>query len=384
MDASGARTNPGRRRGPLAALVFVIIVLAIWVLLGASLGLQIFLTAPASGHPPPLAESIDLCVRRYLVYAVLTFPALWLCRRFPFSPRRWVAPLLAHTVGLLVFIVLWSAIRMVVAPVIDQETMEAVPLSLGIAMALIRSNLFEQFWMYSSMMTAILAIQHYREFRQRERREADLRRQMAEYELQVLKLQLQPHFLFNTLNGIATLMARDVRAARDMLVRLSELLRIALSRSAYNEIPLREEMEFVKAYLDLEQMRFGERLAVRLEIDPATLDAQVPNMILQPLVENAIEHGIARLTRGGLIALSTDREDGRLHVRIVTDGPPATVAASDPSAGPGIGLGNARSRLMQLYGDAYRLRIAGRSEGGAEVFLEIPFRRPPEGGGPAS
>jgi two-component system, LytTR family, sensor kinase len=256
--------------------------------------------------------------------------------------------------------------------VVNWPTLESVPSSVETAKLVIRSSLFEQFWMYSSMVTAILAIQHYQQFRQRERREAELKRQMAEYELQVLKLQLHPHFLFNTLNGIATLMLRDVKAARDMLVRLSELLRIALARSADNEVSLRDELEFVKAYLELEKMRFGERLIVLLGIEPATLDAQVPNMIIQPLVENAIQYGIAQVRGGGTIMLETARQGGRLRIRIVNDGP-LSANGPHPMKGSGIGLGNTRARLGHLYGEDYRLQIMSRPEGGVELHLQIPF-----------
>ena len=362
----------GERQDRRSSFLLVLAVLGIWVFLGTLLGIQAYLNGSDGGTPLLLGTAISVSVRRYLVYAVLTFPGLWLCRRFPFTSQRWAVPLLAHTIGLLAFIVLYAAIRVLTLSAVNWSTLERVPSSVETAKIIMRSSLFEQFWMYWSMMTAILAIQHYRQFRQRERREAELKRQMAEYELQVLKLQLHPHFLFNTLNGIATLMSRDVKAAREMLVRLSELLRIALARSADNEVSLRDELAFVKAYLELEQMRFGERLIVQLEIEPATLDAQVPNMIIQPLVENAIQYGIALIRGGGTIMLETARQDGRLRIRIVNDGP-LSADGPHPMKGSGIGLANTRARLGQLYGEDYRLQIVSRSEGGVELHLEIPF-----------
>jgi LytS/YehU family sensor histidine kinase len=228
--------------------------------------------------------------------------------------------------------------------------------------------------MYASMVAVIAAVQHYQTLRERELRESELRRQMAEYELQVLRLQLHPHFLFNTLNGIATLMLRDVPTAREMLIRLGELLRIALQRSRDDEVTLRDELEFVQAYLDLEQMRFGERLRVRQEIDPEALDVRVPSMLFQPLVENAIQHGILQLRAGGTLGLLVERWNGTLRIRIVNDGPPLATDRT-PAGGSGIGLGNTRARLWRLYGDAYRLQIVRRPEGGAEVRLEVPLRR---------
>jgi LytS/YehU family sensor histidine kinase len=291
-------------------------------------------------------------------------------------------------VGLAGFVVLYAALRTVTGSVRNAQTLEPLPPSLDTSLNLMRASLFEQFWMYGSMVAVIVALEHYRQSRRRELREADLKRQVAEYRLQVLRLQLHPHFLFNALNGIATLMLRDVRTAREMLLRLGDLLRIALTHSADHETSLREEVEFVRAYLDLERMRFGERLAVHLAIEPDSLDARVPYMILQPLVENAIRHGIAEVRAGGTLSLLTACRDGRLHIRIVNDGPrrepapderrreaPAmeTPTPEEPR-GPGIGLMNARARLSQLYGDAYRLRLVDRPQGGAELHLEIPLQ----------
>jgi two-component system LytT family sensor kinase len=364
--------NPKDRHGLRRMVLFVLGILGLWLLLGVFLGIQIYLNNPEMSRRS-LGAAVDLSLRRYLPYALLTFPILALCRRFPFTSDRWVAPLMAHGAGVVAFTVLYAPLRFLAGPPVNRETLAPVPLSFETVKILIRSNLFEQFWMYTSIVTAALAIQYYRQSRQRELREMELKRQMAEHELHVLKLQLHPHFLFNTLNGISTLMARDAKTAREMLVRLSELLRIALSHSADHEVSLREEIEFVKAYIELEQMRFGERLRARLDVDPATLDARVPNMLIQPLVENAIQYGIAQIRSGGVLDLVTDRNDGQLRIRIVNDGP-LEALEPHPARGTGIGLSNTRARLWQLYGDAYRLHMVGRPGGGTEVRLEIPFR----------
>ena len=373
MHSGDRRDRETPRRTPRAVLLSVLLVAGIWLALGAFLGIQMYLNASASGRPVPLWTALDRSIRRYLIYAALTFPCVWLCRRFPIASRRWVVPLLAHAAGLLGFIVLYTALRLAVSPVLNAGTAQPLPASLETAVDLVRSTLFDQFWMYASLVAVISSIEHYRQLRERELRESELRRQMAEYELQVLKLQLHPHFLFNTLNGIATLMLRDVPTAREMLVRLGDLLRIALARSRDDQVPLRDELEFVQAYLDLEQMRFGERLRVRREIDPDALDVRVPSMLLQPLVENAIQYGIVLLRAGGTLDLRAEKVNGTLRIRIVNDGPPVT-ADRHPSGGSGIGLGNTRARLWRLYGDAYRLQITRRPEGGAEVRLELPLR----------
>ena len=374
MLTSEDREALHERRPRRALLLQALLIVAIWLALGAFFGLQVYLNASAGGHPIELATALERSVRRYLIYAVLTFPCLWLCRRFPFTSRRWVVPLAAHAAGLAGFIVLYAVLRLATSPVMNAVTGQPLPVSFETGVDVVRSSFFEQFWMYASVVTAILSIQHYRQLRERELREADLRRQMAEYELQVLKLQLHPHFLFNTLNGIATLMLRDVATARAMLVRLSELLRVALARSRADEVSLRDELEFVTAYIELERMRFGDRLRVHQEIDPEALDARVPNMLIQPLVENAIQYGIAQLRSGGTLGLLAACGDGKVRIRIVNDGP---TLAEEPrrTSGSGIGLGNSRARLRRLYGDASTLRMIRRATGGAEVCLEVPFRK---------
>lgn len=352
---------------------FVALVIGLWLLLGAFLGAQSHLNTALAGEPIPLRVTLRIACERYLIYAALTFPLLWLCRRFPFTARRWPRWVAVQTLGLTLFTLLYAGLRILTGSTYDGEGLRRLPPTLHTAADLIREGFFEQFWMYSSMVAAILAFEYYRQYRRRELRESDLRRRVAEYELQVLRLQLHPHFLFNTINGIATLMLREVGTAREMLLRLSDLLRIALSHAADNEASLREEIEFVKAYLDLERMRFGARLAVRLSIDPDCLDLRVPYMILQPLLENAIRHGIAEIRAGGTLALAAACRDGRLQIRIINDGP-KSVPPGRTERGSGIGLNNARARLDRSYGDAYRLALVDRPQGGAELHMELPLR----------
>jgi two-component system, LytTR family, sensor kinase len=348
-----------------------LVVLGIWIALGVAMGLQIYANNYSEGRLT-LKEALNYAVRRYSVYALLTIPIVWLCRRYPLPSKQWEKSVAAHLGGLIGFIFAYTGLRLLVFPPLEVHTLKVLPVTLETTWALLRSNIFDHFWMYSSIVVVTLAYQYHARLRERELREMQMRRQMAEYELEILKLQLHPHFLFNTLNGISTLMARDVKTAREMLVRLGDLLRIALSHTHDKEVSLKEEMEFVQAYLDLEQMRFGERLKVKLNIHPDTLDARVPNMILQPLVENAIRHGVAVVRSGGTIELETSLVNGLLRIGLTNDGPPGNGA--EARGGSGLGLGNTRARLWQLYGDTYQLSISNRQEGGVQLLLEIPFR----------
>ena len=374
LSGGGRPVHSFMNMGRVARLV--LIVFGVWLVLGVFMGLQFYFNANAAGGSVELWPAIRTSIQNFLILALLTFPVLWLCRRHPPTRKRWLTALSAHTAGFVLFVILFAAIRMISGTAVNRVTLERLPVSLETWTSLVRSSLFEMFTRYASIAIAALALQYARQCRQREVLEAEMKQQMAEYELQVLKLQLQPHFLFNAMNGISTLMTRDVATARRMLVRLSELLRMALSQSSANEVSLREEMEFVKAYLEIESMRFGQRLRVDIQIDQASLEALVPNMIIQPLVENGIRYGIARHRGGGTLALTTSRTRDRLHIRIANDGP-AEAAAKGPLNGSGVGLGNARARLRQLYGDDYRCQLLERPRGGAELHLDIPFRGAP-------
>ncbi|HWY77051.1 MAG TPA: sensor histidine kinase [Verrucomicrobiae bacterium] len=253
---------------------------------------------------------------------------------------------------------------------------------------------------------AIVGLAHwvhfYRRFREREHRAVFLESSLANARLNALRAQLQPHFLFNSLNAIVTLLRRDPRLAEATLMSLSDLLRLALSQSEKQEVPLREEMELVQRYLDIQQTRFGDKLRVEEEIEPAALDCLVPSLLLQPLVENAIRHGIEPAENSGKVRLTAHRRNGWLALTVEDNGvglpraaidlPPATVTdatvngdshALAPAAplrvntsvgGTGIGLANLRSRLQVLYGDQHKLDLSPRAEGGVIVDIEIPWR----------
>jgi LytS/YehU family sensor histidine kinase len=185
-------------------------------------------------------------------------------------------------------------------------------------------------------------------------------------------MQLQPHFLFNTLHSISALMHRDVEAADRMLTRLSDLLRLTLESASTPEVPLSRELDFLDAYLEIQQTRFEERLEVVRDIDPLALDALVPNLLLQPLVENAIRHGVANRTTGGRVEISARRENGRLTLSVRDDGP-----GLSPNAGQGVGLSNTRARLEHLYGEAQSLALANDPAGGVRVTVVAPYRSAP-------
>jgi len=187
-------------------------------------------------------------------------------------------------------------------------------------------------------------------------------------------MQLHPHFLFNTLNNIVGLVRDNKnKAAVSMLVGLSDLLRHTLDHSARQEVELREELNFIKLYLSIQEMRFSDRLEVELNIDPATSRAMVPNLILQPLTENALRHGIGRSAESGLVGISSAVQDGHLRLTVYDNGP-GLPDDWQLKVSKGIGLANTAARLQQLYDDNHQFDIRNRDGGGVEVVILMPLR----------
>ena len=201
---------------------------------------------------------------------------------------------------------------------------------------------------------------------------AAARFRLQQAELQTLKTQLWPHFLFNTLNAISALVYSSPKRADLTITHLSDLLRASLKNTRQEEIPLREEVEFLKNYLFIHQTLMEDRLDLDWQVDPDTLDAAVPNMLLQPLVENAIRHGLEPLERGGAIKILVYRREGTLVLRVEDNG--VGLPEGDAAEGSGIGLSNTRARLYHLYGDAHSFELRGIDGGGVSVEIGIPYR----------
>ena len=224
---------------------------------------------------------------------------------------------------------------------------------------------------------AIAGISHsiyfYRRYREREHRTLLLESSLGRARLEALRAQLQPHFLFNSLNAIATLLRRDPKSAEAMLLALSDLLRLALNQSTVQEVRLRDELLFIERYLEIQQMRFGAKLRSQFQLAPETLDCAVPALLLQPLVENAIRHGLEPADHGGCVCISALRENEKLVVT-VSDNGVGLRDSDNASAGQGIGLANLRERLTELYREHQSLTLTNLSEGGVSVRVELPWR----------
>ena len=283
-----------------------------------------------------------------------------------------LAPLAALAAGFFLFSVAWAVLRVTFFSIHIVKTGQVVPPSLSVLQDFWVTNFEDALWMYFPIVCITYAVLYYRDSRERQLGESQLQTQLAKAQLSLLQAQLHPHFLFNTLHAISTLMNRDVTAARSMIVRLSDLLRLAMQSVAVQEVTLKRELEFVDNYLEIEKIRFQDRLTVQLDIAPETLDALVPNLLLQPLVENAVRYGVAMQPGRGWVRIASRRDEATLVIEIDDSGP--GIADSLLPQKEGVGLSNTRSRLARLYGDAQKLELTNQPERGLRVLVVIPFQ----------
>ena len=302
-------------------------------------------------------------------WAILSLAIFWLCRTF-YDPRRKLMPYIGlHLVSGTLFSTAHVGICSIGALI------EAKVLGTGYSwpylFRLVFLNHFHFDWLvYAGIVSVWHAIDSYRRFRDRELHAVTLEARLARSQLEMLKTQLQPHFLFNTLHGISALNHEDPKAANRMLARLSSLLRLTLEQDSAQEVRLEKELEFLGHYLEIEQVRLGARLTVKLEIAPDTLQAFVPNLLLQPIVENAIRHGVSPFSAPGQISIAARREKEMLQLQITDTGP----GLSEKPLRSGVGLANTQERLSQLYGENGRLSFSNGQSRGLTVTLSLPFK----------
>lgn len=304
-------------------------------------------------------------------------PAIfWLARRFVFERGTLARALAVHACAAVVFSLLHIFLQAAIQSASGWHHAGGDKTIMSVAAYLFTKKIHLEFLTYAGIV--IVAVAHaavyYRRFHERDA-------QLARARLQTLQMQLQPHFLFNTLNTISELVHTAPKQADRMIARLGDLLRLALENENLPEITLRQELEFLEKYLEIEKTRFHDRLTVNFAVEPETLDACLPSMILQPLVENAVRHGINSRPGAGTIEIRASRDNGTLHLAVSDDGAGLSAVGADDNGGDakserlreGIGLSNTRQRLKQLYGDRQKLILRNGAAGGLEVGVEIPF-----------
>jgi signal transduction histidine kinase len=347
-----------------------LLVFGFWTLIGLSFASQYYIAMARAGNPVTWSHALSWTLADWYVFAVLSFPVILLARRFRLESTTWLRSVAAHGVGCVFFSLGYMVLRAWVGQA--QSWMGDQPVSFEAAFKpLLVKTWHFNLLIYWVVVSVSYAFDYYRKFQERELHALELEKRLTEAKLQALQMQLNPHFLFNTLHAISSLMHRDVEAADRMIMRLSDLLRRTLESADTQEVPLKQELDFLQSYLDIEQIRFGERLTLRWEIATETLDARVPSLILQPLVENAIHHGIGPHAKAGRIEITAGRDNGRLQLEVRDNGS-GLPAGTQPEEG--VGLSNTRARLQQLYGDAHRFELHNATEGGLVVCMTIPFR----------
>ena len=350
------------------------IIVGLWIFFALLNGTQVVVSVWMEGMHIPFWRLFATDFLGWLIWIPATPIVLALGRRFPVGRGTWWRVLPIHLLACVLISLAHAAFATYIyqsfLPIGNpREARSFFEMLSGRAMSQFHLDLL----IYGATMGVSYAVSYYFRYREREFRASQLETQLAQAQLQTLKMQLHPHFLFNTLNGIAGLV-RDSKnkAAVDMLAGLSDLLRYTLENAGKQEVPLKEELEFLELYLDIQQMRFSDRLKVEMHVEPEVLDALVPNLILQPLVENAIRHGVSRRADSGVVGISARRHGGSLRISIYDDG--LGLKRDDGSATvEGVGLSNTRARLSQLYGERQRFSLAEREGGGVEAKLVIPF-----------
>ncbi len=354
------------------------VILAVWTALAALLARRRVVTFERGVGSLGLGGTFAEYFVIFSVRALLTMPALALARRFPLRRGALGRAAPVHAAGAIAFAITSRALQRLAFALLGwPATALVLPVS-----ARFEQQLGADFLVEVVVYWAIVGVWHVADLNRRSRERAlraarlemqaaQLREGLATAQLDTLRAQLNPHFLFNTLNSISVLMTEDVAAANQMLLRLADLLRASLTTAATQEVELGQELDFLRGYVEIEQARLQDRLAVRIEVDPAALDARVPSMILQPLVENAIRHGIAPRVGPGTIEIRAARAGGHLELQICDDGR-GMAAASKP--GLGLGLSTTRARLERLYGRAHRFDLSDGERGGLVVSISIAAR----------
>jgi two-component sensor histidine kinase len=342
------------------------IVFGVWTLIAVCGGLSDYLFLYAVGETPSFWHVLRRPLTEQWIWAALTPIVFLVAQRFPLRRPDLLAALAVHATCFLAL----SFLHSVIAAAVDGP-LGSIPAHYHGSLLKLRflEELYSDIWMYWPLVCIQALLDSHARARERDRIASELETELTKARLGLLRAQIHPHFLFNTLHSIAALTRFDVRAAEEMVADLSELLRASFADPTAQETTLRTELELVRCYMRIQSRRFSDRLSVNYRIEDDTLDAAVPVLVLQSLVENAVIHGISPSERPGTIAICASREDERLVLRVEDDG-----VGLRGSHRPGVGLSNASKRLRQLYGEHHSVALAARAGGGVVASVSIPWR----------
>jgi two-component system LytT family sensor kinase len=342
-----------------------IVLFVVWTILAFTSIAQIAIAFNQRGQPFPWRFIVPERLIDWYTCAIFTPVCFWLVRRYPLDEIPWRRALPGYLLATTICVVLKCVLMVGIMSALGGTNQTTL------ARAFAQDFLFDLVILWG-VIAVVQALELHLRLSQREQLAFELRAQLSEAELQVLKGQLQPHFLFNTLNGVASLIHSAPETADFIVVQLADLLRASLDHDSAREIPLSDELILLDKYLAIMEARFRGRLSINRDIEDDARCALVPQFLLQPLVENAFEHGIGRRAGAGCISIHIRIADAtRLHLEVSDDG---AGLSAERLPDVGVGLGNTRKRLRRLYGDAQSLLLLPVSGGGARAVVEIPFR----------
>jgi len=350
---------------------------SVWTIVGLSFGTRGYLQAQFNGTPLSVYETVLSYMLDFYLWGIVSPVIFRICVRFPIEPRVLLRRMVFYVIFGTLLVLLLTAITIPIGWYLGLAN-RAVNPTLAAYFDRLMFNPFmlhQGLLAYAGTVAVAHAYQYYRQVQISRIRTSELSAQLAQAQLAALKMQIHPHFLFNTLNSISALLHTDVETADRMIARLSEFLRATLKSSDIPIVTLKQEIEFLRTYLEIEKIRFRDRLTVDIDVDRAAQNAVLPNLILQPLVENAVSHGIGRKASAGLLKIAARKSGNRLIVTISDNGPgiSAKHANTNGDHRKGIGLLNTRARLKNFYED-FDLEIRDRLDSdGTIVKIDVPF-----------
>jgi two-component system, LytTR family, sensor kinase len=340
----------------------------IWTIVALFFSSQVLLMNYSEKQPMRYSEFLVQVSACYL-WALATPLVLWLVRRFRIDRTNWLRRAAFHLVISIAVAASLIGLHFALYMTVMGRAGNIVPFRM---FNFVYYNLDRWVLFYWVILLLSHAFNYYNSFRKGELKAAQLHTQLVQSQLEALKMQVHPHFLFNTLHSISALLSRDTESARKMITRLGDFLRLTLENSGSMEVTLQQEIEFLNGYLEIERIRFQDRLTTDIKVDPEVLDVRVPNLILQPIVENAMRHAIGNSTSGRVEVTAAPR-NGVVRIEVKDNGPGIqTDRALEARRGRGLGLANTRARLAGLYGDAASFELTNDPAGGLVVTLEIP------------
>ena len=373
MDASGQTAVSAfasrRERYPIRGIDLLAIGV-FWSLLAFVSAASRSIDPRIPGLPGRLVSAVVTATYiEYAIWAVLTLPIWWMTSRYAIEGGRRVGRVLLFiAIGIVLALLVDETLLRVREELMDElgrfRRRPAPALFVGI-------GILDDLMVYFAVLGSGIARDYFLRYQARLAETMTLQAQLAQARLDVLRTQLNPHFLFNTLNAVSALVERDPRGARRMIARLSDLLRYTLEESTEQEVPLHRELDLLGEYIELMQIRFQDRLTVTMDVAPDVRNALVPNLILQPLVENAMKHGIGNITGAGTIALRARRDGDALAISVTDNGP------GPGGGGAGVGLTNTNARLRQMYGSTRGVELVPASPRGTEARLVLPYHVTP-------